>query len=148
MLPDTHKLPMSAKWDDRFVLEVAMYLEGSGEPLADILKAYNLQPSDLKDFVSQTLFRQKLDAYRHQIRENGLSFRVKARAQAELLLDTSWKVIHDKEVSAAVKADLIKWTAKMAGYEPSEKDGLAQGQQVVVNINLGEHAPPTRIIDG
>ena len=54
------------------------------------------------------------------------------------MLTTSWTLIHNPDVSAAVKADLIKSTVKWAGLETKADDGDAgAGGGVKITINLG-----------
>lgn len=139
--------PLKTRWTDRFALDLAMTLEGSGESDKDLLKSYNFSPLDLQVFSQDPLFIQRVEHYRVQLKEHGLSFKLKARAQAELLLDTSWDVIHTEDVSAAVKADLIKWTAKMAGYEPAKGPETGGDGGVKINIFMGDptDAPPPGI---
>jgi hypothetical protein len=82
------------------------------------------------------------------VRDKGLTFKLKARAQAEELLTTSWLLIHDPAVSPAVKADLIKSTVKWAGLEPKDTtvtDGGTGG--VKITINLGADPKDTRTIE-
>lgn len=136
--------PLTRPWTDRFVLDIAMTLEGTGDPVETVLEAHGYTPDQLIAFSEDTLFAQRVDHFRTQLKERGFTFKLKAQAQAELLLDTSWDVIHDENVSAAVKADLIKWTAKMAGYEPT-KDVLTEGNGVKINIFMGDpsQAPPS-----
>ena len=82
------------------------------------------------------------------MREKGLTFKLKARAQAEELLTTSYLLIHDPAVSPAVKADLIKSTVKWAGLEPKNtevSDGAAGG--VKITINLGGQTHEAQVIE-
>lgn len=139
--------PLQTRWTDRFALDLAMTLEGSGESSTDLLKQYKLTPLDLQVFTKDPLFIQRVEHYRVQLKERGLSFKMKAQAQAELLLDTSWDVIHTDDVSPAVKADLIKWTAKMAGYEPAKGPEAGGDGGVKINIYMGDpnDAPPPGI---
>ena len=65
-----------------------------------------------------------------------MTFRMKARAQAEELLTTSWSLIHSADVSAAVKADLIKWTGKMGDLEPKKDMAGTEQSQGGVNITI------------
>jgi hypothetical protein len=54
------------------------------------------------------------------------------------LLKTSWVLIHSPDVSAAVKADLIKSTVKWAGLEPKNDISAENGSGGVrITINLG-----------
>ncbi len=133
--------PLKRKWSDRFVLDLAMTLEGSGDTLDVLLESYSLTQEDLDGFALDPLFNQRLDKLRESLREQGLTFRLKAQTQAELVLDTAWRIIHDEEVSAAVRADLIKWVTKMANYEPTNK-GETDGKGVTITINMGDPVLP------
>lgn len=131
-----------AKWDDRFALEIALHLEGSGDSLGDILKAHNITPADFLAVNNDPVFQQKVTGYREDIQNKGLSFKLKARVQAEQLLQTSYALIHDPDTSPAVKADLIKSTVKWAGYEPrGTEDGGGATGGVKITINLGNSTP-------
>lgn len=144
-LPDRiSTAPLQRRWDDRFVLDLAMTLEGSGSTVPVLLKEYGFAAADLKAFSQEPLFIQRVEHFQTQLKERGFTFKLKAQAQAELLLDTSWDVIHGIDVSPAVKADLIKWTAKMAGFEPT-KETLGGDQGVKINIFMGDvsQAPPS-----
>lgn len=126
------------KWNDRLAFDVALMLEGSGEPIAEVLKAHGATQADFLDYSKDPVFQNKVASYRDEIKNKGLTFRLKARAQAEELLATSWSLIHSIDVSPAVKADLIKSTVKWAGLEPrgEEQNGPAGG--VSITINLGD----------
>lgn len=142
-------LPLNhTKWNDRLAFDVALTLEGSGESLQEIIGRHNISANDLLVFKSDPIFLKKVEAYRTEVRDKGLTFKLKARAQAEELLTTSWLLIHDPAVSPAVKADLIKSTVKWAGLEP--KDGAvveAGGGGVRITINLGTDPKDTRTIE-
>lgn len=130
--------PVSPRWTDRFAFDLALLLEGSGEKLDELLDRHEYSASELLIFKADPVFLKKVDAYREEVRTKGLTFRVKARAQAEELLQTSWLLIHDPVVSPAVKADLIKSTVKWAGLDtgPANEGAGAVGG-VTISINLG-----------
>lgn len=138
--------PLKRKWDDRFALDLAMNLEGSGDDLSTLLDEYKLTQDELIEFTADPLFDRRVQEFRTQLKEHGLTFKLKAKAQAEILIDTSFDLIHQPEVSPAVKADLIKWTAKMAGFETQDKNADA-GKGVQINIHMGDPAlaPPPGI---
>ena len=77
-----------------------------------------------------------------------MTFKLKARAQAEELLTTSWTLIHSPDVSPAVKADLIKSTVKWGGLEP-KNDVVTEGAGggVKITINLGGQQHDATVID-
>jgi hypothetical protein len=130
--------PVQTKWNDRFAFDLALLLEGSGEKIDELLDRHEFDASDLLTFNKDTLFHKKVEAYREEVRTKGLTFRVKARAQAEELLKTSWLLIHDPVVSPAVKADLIKSVVRWAGLEtPPKEEGIGGAGGVTITINLG-----------
>jgi hypothetical protein len=147
-LMDRHPLHLT-KWTDRLTFDVALMLEGSGETLDEVKDRHGIDANALLMFNKDPVFLKQVEKYRDEIREKGLTFRLKARAQAEELLTTSYMLIHDPGVSPAVKADLIKSTVKWAGLEPKNtEDNAAAGTGGVrITINLGSNPADARIID-
>jgi len=136
------------KWSDRLAFDVALTLEGSGETMQEVMGRHSLSASELLQFRQDPVFLKKVEHYRDEVREKGMTFRLKARAQAEELLTTSYLLIHDPGVSPSVKADLIKSTVKWAGLEPKNDDnseGSAGG--VRITINLGNKPQDARTIE-
>jgi len=130
--------PVHTKWNDRFAFDLALLMEGSGEKLDELLERHEFDASDLLTFKGDATFLRKVEGYREEVRTKGLTFRVKARAQAEELLKTSWVLIHDPVVSPAVKADLIKSTVKWAGLDTAPaNEGQNSSGGVTITINLG-----------
>lgn len=135
------------KWSDRLAFDVALTLEGSGEAMNEIMQRHRLSVTEMLEFNADPLFLKKVDHYRAEVRDKGMTFRLKARAQAEELLTTSYLLIHDPGVSPAVKADLIKSTVKWAGLEPKEAAIGDGGGGVRITINLGRSPDDARVID-
>lgn len=135
------------KWSDRLAFDVGLALEGSGESLQEVLSRHRITAHQLLDFNADPVFLKKVEHYRLEIREKGMTFKLKARAQAEELLTTSWLLIHDPAVSAAVKADLIKSTVKWAGLEPKDTVQTDNGGGVKITINLGNESKDVRTIE-
>ena len=136
------------KWSDRLAFDIALTLEGSGETLQEVMTRHKIAASDIIDFNADKVFLKKVEHYRGEIQEKGLTFKLKARAQAEELLTTSWMLIHDPAVSPAVKADLIKSTVKWGGLEPKVEVGNEGGTGGVrITINLGSTPQDARTIE-
>ena len=132
-------LPLKhTKWSDRLAFDIAIMLEGSGETTEEVFARHRICADDMLRYNKDPIFLKKVEGYRTSIREEGMTFRLKARAQAEELLTTSWTMIHNPEVNAAVKADLIKHTIKWSGLEP-KNDNIVDGNNggVRITINLG-----------
>ena len=142
-------LPLNhTKWNDRLAFDVALTLEGSGDTLQEVVTRHNISTSDILSFNADPIFLKKVEGYRTEVREKGLTFKLKARAQAEELLTTSWLLIHDSAVSPAVKADLIKSTVKWAGLEPKDAGPQDNGTGgVKITINLGNDPRDARTIE-
>jgi hypothetical protein len=142
-------LPLNhTKWNDRLAFDVALTLEGSGDTLQEVITRHGITANDILAFNADKVFLKKVEGYRNEIRDKGMTFKLKARAQAEELLTTSWLLIHDPAVSPAVKADLIKSTVKWAGLEPKDvgpQEGGTGG--VKITINLGGDARDARTIE-
>ena len=56
--------------------------------------------------------------------------------QAEELLKTSWRLIHDANAPATVRSDLIKATMRWAGYDVKEAAVGSGGTALNIQINL------------
>lgn len=135
------------KWTDRLAFDIALTLEGSGEPMAELMARHHITSHDVMTYHADPVFLKKVDHYRNEIRDKGMTFRLKARAQAEELLSTSYLLIHDPSVSPAVKADLIKSTVKWAGLEPKDNVQTDAGGGVKITINLGNKPDDARVIE-
>ena len=135
-------------WSDRLAFDIALTLEGSGESLDEVMQRHEISAEDMLHFNKDPIFLKKVDVYRADIRDKGMTFKLKARAQAEELLTTSWLLIHDPAVSPSVKADLIKSTVKWAGLEPKNDEDAGQSAGgVKIMINLGNSEKGRQIID-
>lgn len=110
-------------------------------PIGDICKAYGLSKEDWDALRTNPLFVADVAARVEELKKDGMSFRLKARLQAEELLKTSWKLIHSSsdEVSPAVKADLLKFTIRAAGLDGSKDQAANAGNanNLQINIQLG-----------
>lgn len=86
-------------------------------PLPEILEAYNITPEQMKGIIGNPNFQRELENYRLEIQQDGYTFRMKAKAQAEEYLNIAWKMVHSPDVPSNVRADLIKQTVRWAALE-------------------------------
>lgn len=103
-------------WDTRLCFDVALGIDS----LEDILARYALAPAVFEQWAAHPLFSRTVAEFQKHIREHGLSFRAKARMQAEDLLGVAYGLVQDQKTPAPVRADLIKWIAKMGELEPAQ----------------------------
>lgn len=108
-------------------------------PLPQIREAYGFTPDEWDELQYDPVFRADLARAVEMVKKDGMSFKLKARLQAEELLTKSWQMIHDPsdKVPAKVKADLLQFTIRCAGYSEGEKTQGAVGTALQININLG-----------
>lgn len=85
------------------------------------------------------VFLTELIAACDLVKQEGMSFRLKAKLQAEELLTTSWRLIHapNSEVPPAVKTRLMEATWRMAGFDAKDGSQGGAGNMLNIQINLG-----------
>jgi hypothetical protein len=118
-------------------LEVAL----REKAIPDLCAAYGIDRDGWNSLRLNPVFMKAVAGYVEDLKKDGMSFKLKARLQAESLLATSFKLIHSRndDVPPNVKADLIKFTIRAAGLDGSKDQAAAQGPQnaLQININLG-----------
>lgn len=108
-------------------------------PIKTICEAYGLSREDWERLRQHPQFVKDVAAANEELKKDGMSFRMKARLQADELLKTSWRLIHSSndDVPPSVKADLIKFTIRAAGLEADKAANGNQQNNLQININLG-----------
>jgi hypothetical protein len=107
-------------------------------PASEVCAAYNIDKDEFIRLTQDPLFATAYANAREALQKDGMSFRVKAKIQAEQLLKKSWAMIHSDATPTAVKSDLIKATIRWAGYEPKgDGPGAGGANAFQININLG-----------
>lgn len=110
-------------------------------PIQEICAQYGLTRQDWDVIRYDPVFVADLQRAVEMVHKEGMSFKVKAQLQSEMLLQKSWRMIHDEngEVPPAVQADLIKFTIRAAGLDGSKDQAAANTPQnaLQININLG-----------
>ena len=117
------------------MLPVELAMRSSSVP--EICAAYGITKEELVLLVEDPVFIQAYKGAQEMLSKDGMSFRIKARLQAEELLKKSWAMIHAQDTPTAIKADLIKSTVKWAGLEPKGDGPGGLGTAFQININLG-----------
>jgi hypothetical protein len=131
---DPGRDPASLTWPPTLPVEIAL----KTAPMNDIRDAYGYTPEEWMRLKDNPHFLADLAAAVQMVKKEGASFQLKARLQAEELLKTSWRLIHAPadEVPSSVKADLIKATARWAGYDNRESSGGSGAPSFAIQINL------------
>jgi hypothetical protein len=107
-------------------------------PVPEICAAYGITKDEFVALTDDPTFIKAYQDAKEALQKDGMSFRLKARLQADALLKKSWLLIHDESTPTTVKADLIKSTVRWAGLEPKgDGPGAGLGNAFQININLG-----------
>ena len=117
-------------------LEVAL----QHNSIEEICRAYNISEERWAILQKDDGFRAEVKKYFDELKTTGVSFKHKARLQADALLTTAWDMIHDPDdesVPANVRADLIKAIVRWGDLEPPKEQVQGPGNAFQININLG-----------
>jgi hypothetical protein len=132
-------------FDPRLAYELAL---GVSSP-SEVFSKYEFDTEAATRMISNPAFIATVKKYKDEIQEGGVSFKLKARIQAEDLLTHSYILATDPETPASVRADMIKWTARVADLEPRGNDkasGPAGG--FTLNISFAGDRSVGRTIEG
>ena len=86
---------------------------------------------------------REVDTHRKTVVNEGITFRLKAKLQAETYLQNVDELIHDPDTSPAVRLDAIKSVVKWAQYEGDDKaatDSSKGGTRLVIQWGDGSGA--------
>lgn len=135
-VPDAFDDPALLGFPPAMPLEIALRTA----PIESICEAYDIDEPTWEALRQNPAFREQVKLAREMLKAEGMSFKMKARLQAEELLKTSWALIHGDAaiVPAHVKANLIIFTVKAAGLDASKDQGAAAADAArpMLNINI------------
>jgi len=128
------KDPAEIGWPPTLPIEIAL----KTAPMNEIRDAYGYTEEQWWALKDNPDFLADLAAAVEMVKKEGMSFKLKAALQAEELLKTSWRLIHAPidEVPSSVKADLIKATARWAGYDNKDVGAAGNANNLNIQINL------------
>lgn len=136
--PATIKRPRD--YPQNFCMELALGLED--EEVLCI--RYDLTPYEYECLKENHAFQKDLASWRSRMAEDGLSFKLKARVQAESYLQEIDSIITSIDTSAETKLNAITRCVEWAGLGPKQQDGKNSGTSVTINITrFSEDSPKT-----
>jgi hypothetical protein len=123
LLAPTPPSPVRVLSKGEYPAGLALELVLSTLPPEEILAAYNLSADEFKKISRLPAFRKEFKELQEAAKDEGFAYKMKAKAQAEGMLQTTWEMVHNQMTPAAVRADLIKFMARVAGYDIKEARG-------------------------
>ena len=130
--------PVSAierpEWNPRLVIDYVL-----GASKESICEEYNIMDHHYERIVRDVGFMGKVAALKKELEKDGATFALKAKLQAEVLLDESFKMSMDKDVDPRVRAKLIADTVRWAGFDKAGAAADATGGfNITINLDTGK----------
>lgn len=120
------------KWDPRLLLDLVIAVD----TLEVILDRYGLSREEYNALTTNIVFRRELANTMRDIRENGASFRAKARIQAESYLPVVDDMVWDRDLAASTRLDAVKSIVRWGDLEPKEKKEQVQQAAPQINVQI------------
>ncbi len=125
--------PARLGYPPTFPIEIAL----CANPTDVVCAEYGITYDEWDLIRNDAVFLADLKRAMDMLKQEGMSFRVKAKLQAEELLKTSWRTIHDPDTPATVKAQLIQATMRWAQYDtPTTAGAAGGGNAFAINIQF------------
>lgn len=136
IFPEAVRPPAPEPYPPTLPVEVAL----KTGTIPEICDAYGITRDEWNVLRNRPDFRKEVADWVEKLKEEGMTFKAKARLQSEELLKTAWGMIHDKTglVPSTVRADLIKFIIRASGLDESAKAGAGAGgvNQTALQINI------------
>lgn len=129
---------------DAAALAVARNQVGPRLPAEELIASMGLTATEFASLIDDDLFKRKVRALAKELTENGSSFALKARVQAEELLKTHFKIATDKDTPPSVAIAAIGSVVRWAGFDkrPLDSDEVKDNSpKISISITLA--APKT-----
>lgn len=134
----TQLITLPSSWPAQLPMALAMDLEEEDE----ILARFSLTKERYELLKPLPAFRKALAEAQKDLRENGHTFKAKARVIAEDYLDHLYRdCLHKETVGISTKVDVWKYLVKVGGLEPAPAKLETSGAQSTVSIVINLDAP-------
>lgn len=126
------KLSRSAvNYSQHFVMELALGLETPDT----LCIRYDITPYEYACLLANPVFQSDLNNWKQKMVDEGLSFKLKARVQAESYLEELDQIVHDPDTSKETKLAAISRVVGWAGLEQS-KNSTEGSSKPSITINI------------
>lgn len=130
------KIAEQAPWPARLPFDLAMELDTAEQTFA----RYEIEEKAAADLLANADFIATVKFWKEAIVKEGYSYKTKAKLIAEDLLETGYMLATDPGTSDSVRANMVQWFSKVAGYEPKKdsEGGGGQGPGFTLNLTFSE----------
>jgi hypothetical protein len=138
--------------EQALALDVARNQVGMKLPIDELMQKLHIPKDRFLQLASSELFKKQVKAFVKELEDNGISFQLKARIQAEEMLKKNWQIVHDPDTPPTVAVKAIENTVRWAGLENkgTAVDATAAGSGFSITINIpavGQVSPAATIIE-
>ena len=125
-------------------IAVARNNVGAMRPEHEIAASEGITDAEFDQIKRNPQFKQYLEVYERDLRENGFSFSAKSRVLAEDLLPDAYFLARDANIPPAVRVKMIENLVEWAELKPKKDQGqLAVGAGFSITINLPDQEQKT-----
>ena len=132
------KDPTTLTWPPTMLIELALKTASPDE----IRQEYGYSVDEWLKLPQNPAFLRDLNDACVLVKQEGMSFRLKAKLLAEDFLPNVYRMVNasDEKTPPSVKADLIKAVTRWAGYDQKavENGGAVVANSLNIQINLGD----------
>jgi hypothetical protein len=125
--------PSTAFFPPMLPLELAM----KSDTAANICKYYDISREEFTRLIQHPVFVKAYQEAVEMLKVDGMSFKTKAKMQAEDYLGTAYAMVKNPNISDAVRARLIECTVRWAGLDQKAIETGNGGNAFNIQINLG-----------
>lgn len=117
-------------------LAVARNAVGANEPIATVLAAEAILPSEYARIETNPTFQRYVGAYTKDLTENGFSFAAKSQVLAEDLLPIAHALVKDPDVAGPARVKMLENLVEWAGLKPKAAAVQTAGAGYSITINI------------
>lgn len=120
--------------------EVARNQVGMQLPVEELLSQLNISKDTFLAYTRNPTFNAAARAFKKELEDSGASFELKARIQAEAMLQQLWDLVHDKEIPATVRMKGIENAVRWGKLEPPKNEHMtaANAPSFSITFNIPE----------
>lgn len=119
-------------WSPKMAFDMAM-----GACDAELQERYELESDEYLRIVQHPAFRQEVNEYIQDVRKNGVTFKAKARLQAEEYLAVVDSIVMNPLINPTTRLDAVKSMVKWGELEPVAASAASSGHaQPAFNIQI------------
>ena len=139
----TTQLPPALDIPQEMILAVAIGME---DPV-DIAARYGFDSARWKALEAWKPFNDAVAKQRAELEQNGVTFRIKAKALTEDVFEDAYKIARSNDATLLQKLEFVKLGAKLGDMEPKASAQVASGPGFSITINLAPLEKKQEAID-